>query len=315
MELRSIRYFVAVGDYLNFSRTAEALGVSQSALSRQIQSLEKELNVRLFDRLGRRLALTAAGKELVARARPLLQGAESLRDRARDLSGGSSGVLAIGATPQSLESLVCPVLGSYRKDWPHVGVRLVEGGAGSLLDDIERGSVDVVIAPLPKGEVLEGKRLFPLAALAALPPRHRLAGRAALDVTDLEQEPVLLLKPGFMTRQLFDGACQLAHVTPQVVLESASPHCLLALARGGHGIAIIPSTVQLSDARPNVARLLQDGKQLGLWLSVIWNPRRYLTPAARGFIDEIFRFTRRDYPGKDFGLREIVDSTTAAKRS
>ncbi len=113
-----------------------------------------------------------------------------------------------------------------------------------------------------------------------------------------------------MTRQLFDGACQVAQITPRVMLESGSPHCLLTLVEGGHGVAIIPSTVRLLTPRQKIIRLQQEGRQLGLWMSVIWDPRRYMLRATKIFIEEAYRFTRRRYPGKAFHLGQLVGSST-----
>ena len=310
MDLRGLQCFVGVGESLSFSRAAQRLQMSQPALSRQIQRLERELGARLFDRIGRRITLTAAGEELLARARALLQDAESLRSRIQDLSSGSTGVLRVGATPQTLESVVSGLLTRYRRVCPNVEVQLVEDGAASLLDQIERGLVNVAIAALPKGTRLKGRALFPLGVLAAVPHAHRLRRRRTVDITDLTDEPLLLLRKGFMTRQLFDGACQVAHITPRVILESSSPHCLLTLVEGGHGIAIIPSTVRLVPVTYKALPLQRDGRQLGLWMSAIWDPRRYLPPAGRILIEEAYKFTRQRYPGKVFGLRELVDSST-----
>lgn len=312
MDLRSLRCFVSVGELLSFSRAAKRLQISQPALSRQIQKLEAELGARLFDRIRHRVALTVAGEELLERARSLLQDADSLKTRVQDLSSGSTGIIRVGATPQTLESLVSQVLLRYRRLCPNVEVHLVEDGAASLLDQIERGLVNVAIAALPKGTKLQGRVLFPLGVLAVVPPSHRLTRRKRIDVTDLAHEPLLLLRRGFMTRQLFDGACQVAHITPRVVLESGSPHCLLTLVEGGHGIAIIPSTVPLVEIKRRALPLEQDGRQLGLWMSAIWDPRRYLPPAAKIFMDAAYKFTRRNYPGRVFGLRQLVDSSTAA---
>ena len=311
MELRRLRYFATVADLLNFSRAAERLRISQSALSRQIQILERELKVQLFDRIGRGIALTPAGEDLLSRCHAILQDVSAIHSRAGELAGGTKGILRIGATPQTFESLVSRVLVEYRKIVPHVDISLVEDGSGTLLKHVERGLIHLAISAFSSGGDLEGKALFPLITLAVVPKNHRLSTRKAIDVTDLVNEPVLLLKPGFMTRQLFDGACQVAHFKPHAMIESNSPQCLLALADAGHGIAIIPSTVKFSGRTPPIIPLHQEGRQLGLWISVVWDPRRYLPPTARTFVDVIHRFTRKDYPGKTFRFKSLVDSSTA----
>lgn len=311
MELRRLRYFATVADLLNFSRAAERLHISQSALSRQIQILERELRVQLFDRIGRGIALTPAGEDLLARCHAILQDVSAIHSRAGELAGGTKGILRIGATPQTFESLVSRVLVEYRRIVPNVDISLVEDGSGTLLKHVERGLIHLAISAYSSGGELEGKTLFPLVTLAAVPKAHRLSKRKSIDVTDLVNEPVLLLKPGFMTRQLFDGACQVAHFKPQTMIESASPHCLLALAEAGHGIAVIPSTVQITGKTMPIVPLHQEGRQLGLWISAVWDPRRYLPSTAQTFIDVIHRFTRKDYPGKTFRFKNLVDSSTA----
>lgn len=312
MELHALRCFVTVADRLSFSRAAEDLKTSQPALSRQIQGLEQELRVRLFDRLGRRVELTPAGEELSARARLLLHEADSFRSRAEDLSGGPTGLLRVGATPQTLESLVAALLARFRVLWPTVDFQLVEDGAASLLDQVERGVVHVAIAARPVGSALRGRELFPLGVLAVAPPAHPLARRKRIEVAELAGERLLLLRRAFMTRQLFDGACQIAHITPRVVLESGSPHALLSLAEQGHGIAIVPSTVRPVHFPQRAIPVHLGDRQLGLWMSAIWNPRRYLSPAGSALIEEAWRFTRRQYPGKGFHLGDLFDSSAAS---
>jgi LysR family cyn operon transcriptional activator len=313
VDLRNLRYFVSVAQQLSFSRAALHLNVSQSALSRQIGALEEELDVRLFDRIGRGIALTPAGEDLLTRSQAILHDVSAMKARAEELAGGTKGVLRLGATPQTIESLLARVLREYRRVAPGVDIALVEDGSGRLLQQVQSGAVHIAIGAYPSDGALESRVLFPLGVLAAIPADHPLATRKSIDVTDLANEPILLLHPVFMTRQLFDGACQITHLNPRVIIESGSPHCLLALADCGHGIAIIPSTVRLSYVRPRIVPLLLEGRQLGLWISAIWDPRRYLPPIARAFVDVLHDFTRRDYPGKAFRLRNLVDSSTAPK--
>src|SRR5215813_12325186 len=139
MELRDLRYFVAVAECLGFSRAAQSLRISQPALSRQIKSLEDELGIRLFDRVGRRTMLTAAGSELLDRGRALLHESESIKARASDIAGGSRGLLRLGATPHAYESFVADLLGRFRRANPQIEITLVEDGAANLLDAVRLG--------------------------------------------------------------------------------------------------------------------------------------------------------------------------------
>jgi DNA-binding transcriptional LysR family regulator len=298
MELRDLRYFVAVADCEGFSRAAERLGISQPALSRQIIALESELGVRLFDRVGRRTLLTAAGDDLLVRGHALLHEAEAIKHRAHELGGGSAGVLRLGATPQSFESFVARLLTHYRRAMPDVEINLMEEGAAALIDAVRIGSIHLAVASLPPDTDLHGQLLFPIGVMAVVPKTHPLKRRKTIEIAELAPHQLLLLRKNFLSRQLFDRACVAAHVNPRILLDSNSANSLLALVGAGQGIAILPSTVRLESSPQQRVVPLRHGKPIGMWMSVIWHPKRYLTPAARLFIETAQRLTRRRYPGR-----------------
>src|SRR5262245_51692140 len=243
MELRHLRYFVAVADARSVSRAAGRLGLTQPGLSRQVRDLEAELGVRLFDRVGRRIELTAEGDDLLQRSRDLLAGVESLSERARALQVGEAGILRVGATPQSPQSVHVEFSPRYRRAHPAVEIQLTEDGGRALLGRLSRGEVHLAVAAPTEG--LAYRLLFPGRVIALVPPFHRLARRVTLEVKELAREPLLLLRRDFAVRQLFDAACQVAHVRPRVLLESGAPQTLLAFVRAGYGIGIGPSTLTL----------------------------------------------------------------------
>jgi DNA-binding transcriptional LysR family regulator len=301
MELRHLRYFVSVAEAASVSKAALRVRISQPALSRQIHDLEEELGVRLFDRIGRRIQLTAEGEELLARSRDLLARAGSLAERARALSGGAAGVLRVGATPQAMQSVVAGVLNRYLRRWPEVEVRLTEEGGLRLLDLVERGELHVALAGVPLGSGLESRPLFPIRLLAVGAPRQRWRRLKVIEVEEIAAgERLLLLRRDFGTRQLFDAACRLAHIEPRVALESREPHSLVTLAEGGHGVAVVPSTVRFLSRRIQILPLIQEGRSLGTWGGVVWDPRRSLPRHASGFIEELAAYVSREFPGKRF---------------
>ena len=137
-----------------------------------------------------------------------------------------------------------------------------------------------------------GHPLFPWACLAVMARSHRLSRRATVDITQLAEEPVLLLRRGFGSRAAFDDACRIAHIAPPLLLESAAPHSLIALARAGYGVAVIPSPVLLSAAqlRRSGARavpIVQGKRTVGGWVGVAWDPRRFRAPYAERFVEEL----------------------------
>jgi len=300
MELRHLRYFTAVADAGSVSRAARRLYVTQPALSRQIQDLERDLACRLFDRLGRRIVLTRDGNELLERTRRLLADADALRERARALVGGEAGVLRIGAPPQFIEAALPEVLTRYASVYPGIEVELIEDGGSALLRRVQQGELHLAVGLLRTGG-LQGQPLYPNRVLAVMQRRHRLASRNTLTVTELTENPLLLLGYDFQTRVLFDEACQAAQFEPSVRLESRSPQSLVALAGAGHGIAIVPSVVRLDASRVAIAGMLDGARPLGSWSHVVWDLRRYLPTYAQGFIKVLEDYAKTSYPGHQLG--------------
>ena len=302
MNLRFLRTFVAVVDNGGVARAGARLNLTQSAASRQIQALEDELGVRLFARIGRSVRLTSEGEDLLERSRRLLSDVAALGERASALKSGEVGVLRVGATPQAIESLLAEFLPRYRKRHVGVDVHLVEDGGARLPGRIERGDIDVAIMPAGNDR-FRGRLLYPMHVLAVLPQRHSLSRRATLDVTELADEPVLRLTPGFASHGWFEAACHLAHVRPRVLHESAASHTLIALAKAGHGIALVPSPVRIPRAGVRVAVVVHRGVPLGQWTVAAWDPKRYLAAYASKFIEEVTAHCRRSYPGRQYVQR------------
>src|SRR5262249_45029853 len=153
--------------------------------------------------IGRRIALAADGREMLARSRRLLAEAESLRERGVALGGGKSGVLRVGATPQFLEAAMPQVLTLYRRRHPEGEIRLVEGGGDRLVRMAGQGEPPLAMPALKVVEPLQSALLYPLRVLAVMSRQHPLASRRVLSVSDLQKETLLILPPEFQTRQLF----------------------------------------------------------------------------------------------------------------
>src|SRR5262245_36002288 len=141
MNLRHLRTFVAIVDAGGVARAALQLNMTQPTASRQVEALEAELGVALFDRIGRRVQLTSEGEDLLLRRRRLLSDADYLGERARALKSGQTGTLRVGATPQSIETMLVEFLKLYQQRHPGVEVRIVEDGGARLASRLERGDV------------------------------------------------------------------------------------------------------------------------------------------------------------------------------
>jgi DNA-binding transcriptional LysR family regulator len=298
MNFRQLQTLVAVADAGGFTAAAGRLHLSQPAATRQIQSLETELGVRLFDRVGRRLHLTSEGDDIVRRGRRLLQEAESLRDRASALKNGSIGTLRVGASPQNIETVLAPFAAGFRKRHPGIEVHFVEDGGlrvGNRLDD---GDVHVALTTV-SDEQHFGRLLFPCCAVAVVAKSYPLARRTTVDVAALADEPLLLLQRSFATRSWLEAACHHADIRPHVALESAAPATLMALAASGDGIAIVPSNVNIPREGVKAVPVTYRSTPIGRWIIAAWDRRRFLPPFARTFVDHLAAHVRRGHTGRD----------------
>jgi LysR family cyn operon transcriptional activator len=297
MNLRHLRTFVLIAESGGIARASSRLHLSSPAASRQILALESEFRVKLFDRIGRRLQLTPEGEDLLARCRRLLSDAESLGERARTLKAGQTGLLRVGAPPQVIEALFAPFVRQYRRRHPGVDIHLVEDASGNLPTRLERG--DVHVAEMPAGdERFRTRLLYPIHALVVLPKTHRLARRAKLDIVDLAEESLVLLRREFRIRGWIDAAFTFAHIRPNVLLESAAPHTLVAVAAAGYGIAIVPSNVLILQKDVRVVPLIVRGASVGQWAVLAWHPQRFLPPYGETFIEEFVSYGVRANPGR-----------------
>lgn len=275
LELRELQNFVAVAERLNVTSAAKAVHLSQPALSRQIQALERKLGVALFERIGKRIILTVEGDDLLKHASTLLDQAQTLINRAYDLEQGHVGLLRVGASPQTIAWLLSPVMAEFQRQHPNVELVFSEGHNEALVEMVENGSVHIAVASPAQTHNLVGTPLFQAGLFAFLPPEDPRRQIKTLTMDQLADDRFLLLRRGFLTRQMFDLACSAARVRPSILLESDSTHTLISLARDGHGIAILSSSARdTEDIKQAVPLVSSEGEFLRT-VSAIWNPNRY----------------------------------------
>jgi DNA-binding transcriptional LysR family regulator len=297
MDLKRLRTFVTVADLGTVSKAALRLRISQSALSRHIADLEYECGFKLFDRIGRRLFLTTRGEQLLSECRGVLGQIGSLGERIELLKRGNSGVLKLAAPPQTIESVLMGFLPRYAKSFPNVRVKLTEALGMDQVPLLERGEVHIGIRhdqgvnpwfesfALPSDDVLAAcRRSLPL-------------GRdGMIDIVSLASHPLLLLDSGYSVRRLFDAACRVAGVEPDILLESRAPHTLLALAEAGQGVAVIPSVLRTDRYRLKIARISHRRKPLRDRYVIQWDRRRPMPGYAENFCAALAAYMREVLP-------------------
>lgn len=297
MDLKRLRTFVTVAELGTVSKAALRLRISQPALSRQISDLEEEFSLRLFDRVGRRLMLTAVGEQVLEGCRAVLGQVGSLGSRVELLRRGASGVLRVAAPPQTIESVLLGFLLGYSERFPNVHVKLIEALGHEQLVLLERGEVHLGIRH-DQGDHprFESRPLQADEVLAACTPSMQLGGSRIIDIACLGRYPLLLLDSGYSVRKMFDAACRLAEVQPDILLESRAPHTLLALAEAGRGVAIIPSILTTDRYDLRIVCVAFRQEPLRERLIIQWDKRRPIPSYAESFCELLAEYMREIFP-------------------
>lgn len=295
MDLKRLRTFVAVAEEGSVSKAALRLHITQPALSRRVHDLQRELGLRLFDRVGRGLVLTSEGEQLLGDCRSLLSSAGALSERAQLLRRGDTGELKLAAPPVLIEPVVSPFLHRYARRYPNVQVKVTEAVAVEVLALLDRGEAHLGMALRPlqgDGEHFGTYPVHMVGLVAASAPSLRLARGGMIDVARLAQHPLLALDSSFVVRRTFDAVCRLAKVKPHIVLESRVPSNLLAFAEAGHGVAVIPSVVPTHRYALRVVRIAYQRKPIQEPLAVVWDKRRVLPRYAQDFCELLAAYMR-----------------------
>lgn len=273
MELRHLRYFVAVAEECHFGRAAERLHIAQSPLSQQIRSLEAELGGSLFHRTTRRVELTPAGELLLGRARALLASADAAIEDTRRAARGELGHLSVGFTGSTTYALLPPVAAGLRAALP--GVKLDLHGemvTPAQVAGLVEGSLDLGILRPPAHSpdlAVEVIRSEPM--IAALPAQHPLAGQEKVRIADLREEPFIRYASHLQTvlNRVVAEACAAQGFTPRVALEVTETATLVSFVAGGIGVALVPESVAGMTVNGAVYRPLK-GKVPRVQIALAW---------------------------------------------
>ncbi len=274
MELRHLRYFVAVAQELHFRRAAEKLHIVQPALSKQISALEKELGVPLLDRDRRHVALTEAGQVFLEEALEVLAQADGAATRARAVSRGEVGRLDIGFIQPALAELLPRTLRVFRQVHPGVKLTIAETTSRTAVERIVSRSMHFAFTRLPvePRPDLATEVISEEPVLLVVPKGHPLAARESVAIADLAAEDLILIDRR-VEPELHDyyvSACNTAGFSPRVAHEVNSTSVAIGLTAGGLGIGFAPSSARLA-AQHNVAYLPIAGDAPKLTIGAIYH--------------------------------------------
>lgn len=241
MNLRDLRYLVALAEQRHFGRAAEACHVSQPTLSTQIKKLEDELGVALVERAPRHVMLTPAGQDIAQRARRVLAEVEQMRETARRTADPEAGSVRLGLFPTLGPYLLPHVVPRLRQRFPRLELLLVEEKTEQVMHMLREGRLDAAVLALPLDEDwLESEFLFEEPFVLAVPEGHALASRPELGVDDLGELPLLLLEEGHCLRNHALAVCSLAGAGEKDGFRATSLETLRQMVAAGVGVTLLP---------------------------------------------------------------------------
>jgi DNA-binding transcriptional LysR family regulator len=253
IDLKPVRYFVAVAEAGGFRRAAERLDVPQSKLSRQIMRLEQALGHRLLVRRARHVELTDAGQILLQEARFITLNLDNLVERMNEASSGATGSLCIGLTiAGSLYPIAARVIESLMRQRPQLSLNFCVASGQGLVEAVVEREVQACFAPPPavSSHEIRVDTLLTEPVLLAVYKGHRLAGCDAVDLAEIANEPVVICERNWAP-ELYDAlmaACQKAGFSPRVICHVPQVACALLLASAGTAVTFVPASARLLHA-------------------------------------------------------------------
>lgn len=291
MNLRDLRYFVALAEHKHFGRAAQASFVSQPTLSTQIKKLEDELGVALVERTPRKVLLTEAGKEILLRAREVLTEIDQIKAIARRTIDPESGTLRLGIFPTLGPYLLPHVVPQIRSRFPRLELLLVEEKTELLLKQLREGRLDAVVLALPiHDDQLHAEFLFDEPFLLAVPEHHELSKRKTLKLADLSDQSLLLLDDGHCLRDQALEVCALSGASEKSGFRATSLETLRQMVAANVGITLLPAlAVKPPVARSESIHLMQfRGDPPSRHIAMLWRKSSALAPFLKK-LSHVFR--------------------------
>lgn len=248
MELRHLRYFVAVAEELHFGRAAQRLGIVQPALSKQIVALERELGVKLFTRSKREVSITEPGRAFYEEARAILQRVDHATDTAKLTEAGGVGSLAIGFIGPAMWNILPPLMRTHRQRVPGIHFRLFEMTSEVIVEQVRDGILDVgFIRPFGHDEAVEIRTVLREPFLIVVPEDHSLAGEEIVDLAKAANETFVLVSrtqsPGYFDKCL--ALCQSNGFSPLLIEEGNTGGAMFGMVAAGLGVTLVPESANV----------------------------------------------------------------------
>lgn len=286
MDLRQLKFFLAVVEKGGFTRAAEHLHIAQSAISIGIKKLEEELGSKLFTRRERTVALTVEGESLARNAREIFRRVDQARQEIADLRGLLTGEVQVGLTPM-LSSLFFPkIIASFKEEFPALKMSISGESAWNIQRKIIAGDIDIGIISGAIPEGLDSHHLLRDEVVACVHRYHSFAGRGSVPVRDLLSTPMVVFERGYYLRTLVDNLADREGVEPTIMAETNLSSLVKSLVKEELGLAFLLKMAACSD--PEITTL-SCAPPVFLDLSIAWKKDAALSPANRAFVNFLIK--------------------------
>ncbi|MEH6995006.1 LysR family transcriptional regulator [Neobacillus drentensis] len=292
MEFRELEYFMAICEELHFTRAAEKLGISQPALSRQMRALEDRLGVRLFDRLGKKIAITEAGEVLLEQSGKIFSNIKSVYEQIEELQKVKKGKLIIGAMSEELSQLASVVFLELHHKWPKVQTKILM--SDNIEEKVIRNEIDIALTLMPiENEQLRNIPLYIEEYYLAVPYDHPLADRDIVELEEIRDLSLVLCPKNHKCRKLIDIACSSMGFAIQPIIELTEVKSILSLVKAGIGATILPRTLLDSENDGTLKAIKIESPAICNEIAVVHHKEKYIGSAARSFIDLLIAYVKK----------------------
>ncbi len=263
MTITQLNYVLAVAEHKNFTKAAQKVFVTQPTLSMQIQKLEEELEITIFDRSKKPIQLTEVGQKIVQQARNIVNESDRIQDIVDQQKGFIGGIFRLGVIPTVMPTLLPMFIGNFLKKYPKVKLKIEELHTEAIIEKLKEGHLDAAIAATPlELEGIKENTLYYEPFVAYIPENHKLSSIDKIDVNALNIDDMLLLEDGHCFKDGILNLCKASreYEGDQLQLESGSFETLIKLANEGLGMTLLPylHTLDLKDSEKKNLRMFKD---------------------------------------------------------
>ncbi|MFP7254481.1 LysR family transcriptional regulator [Terribacillus goriensis] len=291
MEWQQLVYFKEVAEREHYLQAAKALAISQPALSRSIQKLEEQLGVQLFEKRGRGIVRSLYGEAFYIHAVKILEEMDKAEKHIRKMKDPQYGEITLGFMRSQGLQHIPRLLKQYKEIYPSVEFSLNQGSTEELINQLREGKLDLCICNMDQGvEGLSWRKLWTDQLYVYVSDTHPLANEEQLGLKQIEDEPFLLIRPGYSARVMFEQIVEKYGLEPKVAFESEDMMTILGFVAAGQGIALLPSLEALHMHHVRSIPLIEPTeRQIG----VAWREGSVRSPASEHFIEQIITYSTK----------------------